>query len=252
MNDLVVSVTTYKKNEALRVFISTYLQHGDLERLSHFVICDDDAPNAKEVFEEFKPAFQGKLRYIGGSRVGIAKNKNRGILFFRDHTESKHLILFDDDIMFVGSGLEKACIDSRWKHITGYLESEDHFFKLFPPFAEDENLWFCAGSQGMFLYLRRECVEKVGFMPTHLKSIYGFEHDWYSNMINRSFGMHPKYYALLKGCQNYFTTQQVPNNYQVKNVYENQKQYNKALEDMLHKGEGLKVPNPGVTIEVES
>lgn len=266
-----VCVTTFRKNPALRVFIESYLKYGDLDNLAHFVICDDEFPTAQPVYDEFKDQFNGKLRYLGGpleqkirtkkgkiittklekaERVGIARNKNRGIKFFLEETNDDHLYLFDDDIEFIDSGLEANVLEANWTHITGYLAdyrdpmSMLGFFQQFPPFHETEHLYWCMGSQGVMLYFYRSAIERLGYMNHDWPGKYGYEHSVHSARLSRIEGFYPEYYAILKGCPYFFRTQQVANDYAA--VPQENAAMFQALLDKVYTGYALKVHEPGV------
>lgn len=216
------AVTTFKKNTALRVWVETFFKFHDAELLGHLVISDDNYPEAQEVYDEFKDQFEGKLIYIGGERAGIAKQKNRCIRYFMEETEDNCLICYDDDIQFVGAGLERQILKAKYAHITGYLGDPRFpnqwdiilpFFQDFKPMGETEYLWFCPGSQGVMMFMTREVINQVGYFDTEWKGRYGFEHSIYSNRINKIHGFYPDWFPVLKGCERFFITQEVPNNY---------------------------------------
>jgi glycosyltransferase involved in cell wall biosynthesis len=249
-NRFCYAVTTYKKNMALRIFLDTLLAKADPEALSHVVICDDNYPEAECVYKEFEPLFKGKLVYIGGANLGIARNKNRGIWYFLEKTEDDHLLLFDDDIEFLSPGLEGLLVLAKWPHITGYLDNYEDpgtkkpFLEIFQPAHETEDLWFCYGSQGVMLYMTRDIVKKVMYFNTDWKGKYGFEHDAYSNRINKVMGFHPKYYAILKWAPHIFKSQIVANNY-TEDAKKNLPQYAKIFSEVME-GNSLIVREPSI------
>lgn len=248
-----IAVTTYKKNLALDTWLDTFLKFHNPELLSHLVVCDDDYPNAAPVVAKYAIKFLGKIKYVGGSRAGIAKNKNRGLVYFLTKTKDSHVILFDDDIQFIGAGLELAFLQTQWGHVNGYLGSpgienseENPYFKDFPSTGInwESDVEFSEGVQGISMFMTREVVEKVGYFDTDWKGAYGYEHAVYSARINKFFSYHPKYYARLRYCENYFITQMVPNAYEAK-PKENEKQYNMKMEN-IGRGLDLVVRQPGV------
>lgn len=86
------------------------------------------------------------------------------------------------------------------------------FFQSFPPKGETSTHWFVEGSMGMMLWSTRACVEKVGYMdvgPGH----YGFDHSLWSNRINALHGKYIDWFPVLKGCEKFFVSQSIPNNY---------------------------------------
>ena len=272
-------VTTYNKNPALRVWMETFLEHRD-DRVKNVVICDDsDESNALEVFHEFntKMPKDCNLHYRGGRRVGIARNKNRGLKFFMQETDARFVVLWDDDVEFVGPGIETQLLKAEYAHITGYLgdirdadgnmqhipfgATGNPFFVTFPVAGETDYLCFCAGSQGVMLFCVREVIERVGYFDVDWKGYYGFEHSIWSNRINRGFGICPDWFAILKGCERYFQTQQVPNTYepdylkdkdgklqvneQGTPLFKNTAQWEKRKTE-IYAGIGIKSMDPGV------
>lgn len=207
----ILSVSTFLKNDALREFLDSYRMYGDRENLETLVICDDsDNKTAFEVYKEYSTVLP--LAYTGGDkRVGIARNKNRGIKFFGE-TKSDVLILADDDILFTGEGIEDhflECAKTR-EHVTTYLGNyhqvcpqENAFFDTFPPYREDENLYYCTGSQGMLLFQTRDIVDQVGYMDL-LNFPYGFEHSLWSNRISRLTGYYMDDFPIMKRSPKYF------------------------------------------------
>lgn len=247
-------VTTYRKNKALDRFLESLLEVYDRDKVAHVVVCDDEYPTAQPVIEKYLEQFEGRLVYIGGTRSGIAKNKNRGLAYFLKETKDQLVVLFDDDIQFRNPGLENALLQAGWGHINGYLgvPGQDpltlpHFisFPVTPDGASDETKWFSNGAQGVMLFMTREVVEAVGYWDTDWKGKYGYDHAVYSARINRFYGYKPQYYATLKNCERYFITQEVANDYEAK-PEENHPQYLKKMENITN-GDGLRYPDPGVT-----
>ncbi len=157
----------------------------------------------------------------GKARGGVAINKNRGIKYFLEHPEYSELLMLDDDIVMTGPGLLEACRATGEPHMTGLLGGSEAevfgadacpFFQSFPPKGETPTHWYVEGSMGMMLYATRSCVEKVGYMdvgPGH----YGFDHSLWSNRINALHGKYIDWFPVLKGCENFFVSQSIPNNY---------------------------------------
>lgn len=187
---------------------------------------------------------------FGDKRGGVAINKNRGIKYFLEHPEFDELLMLDDDIEMVGPGLLEAIRATKLPHVTGLLgESEAAvfgadacpFFQSFPPQGETPTHWYCLGSMGVMLYATRECVERVGYMD-QMPDFYGAEHSLWSARINMLHGKFLDWFPILKGCENFFTTQSIPNNY-IADYSKNMKYYNKRKEEIfrgidLHKARG--------------
>lgn len=189
---------------------------------------------------------------FGDKRGGVAINKNRGIKYFLEHPEFDELLMLDDDIEMVGPGLLEAIRATKLPHVTGLLGGSEAavfgsdacpFFQSFPPQGETPTHWYCLGSMGVMLYATRECVEKVGYMDILSQSgYYGFEHSCWSNRINMLYGKHLDWFPILKGCENFFVSQSIPNNY-VADFTQNQKGWLKRKEEIfrgidLHKARG--------------
>lgn len=189
---------------------------------------------------------------FGDKRGGVAINKNRGIKYFLEHPEFDELLMLDDDIEMVGPGLLEAIRATKLPHVTGLLGGSEAavfgsdacpFFQSFPPQGETPTHWYCLGSMGVMLYATRECVEKVGYMDILSQSgYYGFEHSCWSGRINMLYGKHLDWFPILKGCENFFVSQSIPNNY-VADFTQNQKGWLKRKEEIfrgidLHKARG--------------
>jgi len=188
---------------------------------------------------------------FGDKRGGVAINKNRGIKYFLEHSEFDELLMLDDDIVMTGPGLLEALRATGEPHMTGLLGGQEGlvfgedacpFFQSFPPLGERDTHWYCTGSMGMMLYATRECVEKVGYMDV-LVGKYGYEHALFSNRINMLYGKHLDWFPILKGCEKFFESQSIPNNY-VANPAENQKGWAKRKEEIF-RGIDLHKSRPG-------
>lgn len=195
MNSRLISITTFRKNKALEELLDTLKEFKYFEDCD-ILVCDDGGGEARGVVKKYNPCL-----YTTGDNLGIARNKNRGIKYFLENDQYKHLVLLDDDLLFTGSGLIDALIGAEWPHITGYLgtytpgvgiEAEERkqfsgnaFFDDFKPTGKtDKGVMFCPGAQGIMLYMVREVVEKAMYFhvpPGH----YGYEHSIYSNVINK-------------------------------------------------------------------
>jgi len=189
---------------------------------------------------------------FGDKRGGVAINKNRGIKYFLEHPEFDELLMLDDDIVFKSGGLLEAIRTTGQPHMTGLLGGSEGsvfgadacpFFQSFPPQGETPTHWYCLGSMGVMLYATRECVEKVGYMDLLSRDgMYGFEHSCWSNRINMLYGKHLDWFPILKDCDKYFESQNIPNNY-VADYSQNQKGWVKRKEEIfrgidLHKARG--------------
>lgn len=105
------------------------------------------------------------------------------------------------------------------------------FFQSFPPMGETPTHWYCLGSMGMLLWYTRECIERVGYMD-QTPGKYGFEHSLHSGRINMLYGKYIDWFPILKGCEKFFHSQSIPNNY-VADFSQNQKYYLKRKEEIF-------------------
>ena len=215
--------------------------------------------SAPEVVEEFKAKHpEVDITCIfGKKRGGVSINKNRGIKHFLDHPEFVDILMMDDDIVFQAPGYLDLCRRSRHPHLLSYLGSPDEergkklasgetgnpFFSVFPAQGEDEFVYYCTGAQEMCRYATREAIERVGYFD-RFKHHYGFESAIYSSRINMAYGKFLDWFPVLKNSPDYFVSQSIANNYEIKDVYANRDQWMKRKE-MVFRGIDLKVNNPG-------
>lgn len=199
----------------------------------------------------FNPKFKEVEVISGKARGGVAINKNRGIKYFLEHPEFDELLMLDDDIVMTGPGLLEACRATGEPHMTGLLGGTEGaifgadacpFFQSFPPKGETPTHWFCTGSMGMMLWYTRACVEKVGYFNA-MPDKYGAEHSLYSCRINALYGKYIDWFPILKGCEGYFVSQSIPNNYTA-DYEKNMKYYNK-IKPEIFKGINLTIKKSG-------
>jgi len=211
-----------------------------------------------EFVEEFKETLNIDLRCnFGKGRGGVSINKNRGIKYFLEHPEYDDILMLDDDITFVGPDLIEHCRASGHKHLCGYLGSPDDkpgwplhsgqtgnsFFTVFPARGEDEYVYYCTGAQGMMMYVTRDLLQKVKYFPLY-KHPYGLEHAAWSNRLNMADGKYLDWFPVLKESPRYFITQQIPNNYEVKDPFANHKEWDKQKQEIF-RGIGICNNIPG-------
>ena len=226
-NDVLIGISTFRKNQALRELLKSAQDNGYLDA-NDILITDDEAPGALEVFQEF---VHPNLLYIGGQNLGIAKNKNRSLRYFLHHPQYKQVILLDDDLRFSRNGLVEALKATELPHVTGYLGSwveglgpdpderkqfsGNSFFDDFPiqGLSKNRDCFYIHGSQGIMMYMTREIVEKAQYF--HIPpGKYGYEHSIYSNVINRCMGFHVDWFPVLIDTPKYIVGNfNHPNNY---------------------------------------
>lgn len=279
MTKCLICVSTYQKDVALSVLLESLVAHEyhmgnrlvvvddhqglpyDLDRKTnpdHPLFKDNDLqeikrPSAVLVVEGFRQAHPDVdiSCVFGKSRGGVAINKNRGIYAFMQDESCQELLLLDDDIVMTGPGLLEACRATGEPHMTGLLGGSEAevfgadacpFFQSFPPRGETPTHWFCTGSMGMMLWYKRSIVEKAGYFNA-MPDKYGAEHSLYSCRINALQGKYIDWFPILKGCEGFFESQSIPNNY-VADYEKNMKFYSK-IKPEIFKGINLTIKNPG-------
>jgi len=283
MTKCLISISTYQKDVALSVLLESLVAHGycagnklviaddnqglpyDLDRKTnpdHPLFKDNDLqeikrPSAVMVVEGFKQAHPDVdiSCVFGKSRGGVAINKNRGIYAFMQDESLDELLLLDDDIVMTGPGLLEACRATGEPHMTGMLGQNSAqaasfgadacpFFDSFPKMGETPTHIYAGGSMGCMLYFTRECIQRVGYMENLSKDgMYGFEHSIFSNRINALYGKYIDWFPILKGCDRFFVSQEIPNNYTA-DYSQNQKGWAKRKPEIF-KGINLTIKNPG-------
>lgn len=116
------------------------------------------------------------------------------------------------------------------------------FFDSFPKMGETPTHIYAGGSMGCMLYFTREAVRKAGYFD-RMPDIYGAEHSLYSNRINALYGKYIDWFPILKGCDRFFISQEIPNNYAAN--YEKNMKYWAKRKPEIFKGINLHIKNPG-------
>lgn len=106
---------------------------------------------------------------------GVAYSKNQNINALKG---CEYIFLFDDDCFPIAKGWENYFINSGENHLL-YLNPSHGIL------ARQGDVEYYQNCGGVFIYLTKECVERVGYMNSDYK-IYGFEHAGYSNRIFRA------------------------------------------------------------------
>jgi hypothetical protein len=161
--------------------------------------------------------------------------------------------MLDDDIVMTGPGLLEACRATGEPHMTGMLGENSAqaasfgadacpFFQSFPVKGETPTHVFAEGSMGMMLWFKREAVERAGYFD-RMPDLYGAEHSLYSNRINALYGKYIDWFPILKGCDRFFLSQEIPNNYAAD--YEKNMKYWAKRKPEIFKGINLHIKNPG-------
>jgi len=254
-----IAITTYKKNEALKECVQSIINMG-LMLNADILVCDDNLGEARETVTQFG---RTDIFYSSGPNVGIAKNKNRGIKFFKDVGTYKYLILMDDDITITSrdflTEFEKAYLENKEHHINMFLGSyvdplsRKGFFNLFPVISKSNFLYWTRGCQGICSFFTKEIIDKAGYYQPIWPYKYGYEHAEFSARCLKIQGKCPELFPMLLRSYKIIKTQQIPNNYIVDTDKVNGPQsqtYMKYLNN-TYNGLDLNCPNHGLDISKE-
>lgn len=260
MVNTLITISTFKKNEACEQLIESLLNNNYKERI---VITDDsDNFNALPVYNRFRK--EAEITYLGGSvNAGISLNKNRGIKYFLEHSQYNNMLSLDDDLLITKSGLidhlDMICKEDDLQFTTGFWT--DKVFKgelkqlwgtggwsdQFPVKAESAwNTWH-GGCHGCLVFYRRTAIEKVGYF-NKLSLKYGFEHSLYCSRILRAFGLCPELFPIMKFSRTWFHGNDIPNNYEidVSKVFEINGAEHSRLLLKVYEGKGLTIEDHGL------
>ena len=231
---------------------------GEVLGIDYTIVDPAEMPSAEKAVKTWLGVIRAPvdIEVISGkARGGVAINKNRGIKYFLEHPEFDELLMLDDDIVMTGPGLLEACRATGEPHMTGMLGQNSAqaasfgadacpFFDSFPKMGETPTHIYAGGSMGCMLYFTRECIQRVGYMETLSKDgKYGFEHSIFSNRINALYGKYIDWFPILKGCDRFFVSQEIPNNYTA-DYSQNQRGWAKRKPEIF-KGVNLTIKNPG-------
>ena len=248
MAKTLISITTYKKCEALDNLLKSLVNTGYSE--FPIVVCDDNAglvdskvgKNCKEIVEKYSKDIKDlKLCYNEYTHsLGVALNKNRGIREFLKNPEKyDSLLQLDDDILLMQDGLVdhlfKASEKCNISHINGYWTDFDqnrlsssklvgltgnNWYKDFPikaiGYDEDYNEYisFHQGTQGCCVWAKKDAVLGVGYF-NKFPYRYGMEHSAWSARINRLEGLPPELFPVLLRSEKYIMGQNIGNDYPI-------------------------------------
>lgn len=227
MNTL-ISISTYKKNEALDELMWTLIKHN----YNNILIADDNDGEAKSIYYKYRD-FKSipKLIYCTGPNLGISGNKNRGIKYFLSHSQYDSLLMLDDDLLFTRSGLlehiDLAIKDAKIEFITGYWTDKNakqesnikqvtgnSWYEDFPVKAATDYISWHEGSQGAVMFVTRKAINKVGYFNMFPEK-YGYEHSLYFSRLLRAHESCPRLFPVLRFCERWYHGNDIPNNYEV-------------------------------------
>lgn len=143
--------TTPNRAEYLELWLKQFHKHAPISYHLH-IHCDD----------EYR---------------GVAYSKNQNIHALKG---CRSIYLFDDDCFPIRDNWEHFFYSSGHEHVL-YL-NESH-----RPMMHDSLVTMYADCGGVFIYLTKEVVERVGYINPEYGQ-YGFEHAAYSHRIAREFG----------------------------------------------------------------
>ena len=157
MRKIGIGVTTYKRPEIFTLFIM---------QLSKYI-----PENAKV--------------YIAKDIPNVSQAKNECLKALED---CDHIFLFDDDCFPIAENWTDPFIMSKKNH---FLYMNDYYGK----YHETDNYAAYNNCSGVFMYLTKEVVSKVGYFGEYGR--YGFEHAGYSHRIHKA-GLSEHLYMTLK------------------------------------------------------
>lgn len=178
-----IAITTRNRPEDLDLCLRHFEAFPPSDKYK--IVISDDSDQDKRQETEDVVAKNWKLENISlmipSKRLGIAKNKNVGLLNLQG---CDYIFLFDDDSFPRKQGWDDLFIDS-------YARTGVHHMMFLAPFAgnflmkelngiEEYNL-----SWGCMLFLTQYAFKAVGYFDRRF-NIYGYEHCQYSDRIYRA------------------------------------------------------------------
>lgn len=126
--------------------------------------------------------------YIAKDVPNISKAKNECLAALKD---CDHIFLFDDDCFPIVKDWHVPFITSNLNHLL--------YMKPFHGLGLNKgNYTTYANCSGVFMYLTKEVIEKVGYFGNYGR--YGFEHAGYTHRIYKN-GLIPSKYMVLNGTE---------------------------------------------------
>ena len=247
-NRILVGVSTYRKNEALRETLDQIID-GKAGPLAGLHIADAADGHAEEVFSEYSnKSLPFSLHYTTDKDSPIWNTKNMSIEYFLEKTSCQFLILADDDNIFLKyplvefgkATINEALLEAHYAtgihHLLCYSDgyqdplTGQEFFDKFPIIASTPWTRSCGGAQGHYMFYSRLAVKSAGYF-NKFPGRYGGEHSEYSARLNALAGQCPEFFTYLENCHRYLRDGTIPNNYQVtdKEIDKNMEFYYKQL-----------------------
>jgi len=188
---IAIGITTFNRSKWLDEVIDNINKYTENEyRL--VIACDSE--------ESANYCKKKEYNYIGGDRLGIAKNKNRCIKYFENY-DYDYMFLFDDDTYPIKKGYDNwwingmkafgvhALVFSPGKQYGEPMNKFKHGDYILQNFKLDG---------GCFLTFSKKAINTIGgFHPKF--NIYGFEHSELNNRCYRA-GLIPMERMSLANC----------------------------------------------------
>ena len=154
-----IGVTTYNRPECLKECLRHIEKHTFLDNVTLYVATDTDE-----------------------DRKGVAYRKNECLRALKD---CDYVFLFDDDCFPIKDGwIEFFTRFKKVKHLL-FLDNSHNFTALWKHDAGNNPIQIFKDCGGCFMYLTKECIEKVGAFNEKFE-MYGFEHAEYSQRIHKA------------------------------------------------------------------
>lgn len=173
MKTIGIGITTMNRPDCLKKCLDSIKKHTFNDGVSIYVA--DDSVN----------------------RVGVAKRKNECL---RALKHCDHVFLLDDDVSIIRDGWIEFFIQSNVGHCM-FLSHKLHNFKY-----QKDNVKVFADCGGVFLYMDKKAIEKVGAFDEKFE-FWGMEHcDWSMRWNDRN-----REFYMLEGTENYLYAEDYSN-----------------------------------------
>lgn len=177
MSKIGIGVTTYNRPEMARKCIANITKYTGIDK-----VITNPLSNPLGRFSGMVDGNTITITVAYDSdedRKGVAHQKNECLRDLKNH-DCDVIFLLDDDCSPINYGWMDFFINSGERHLL-YLNNSHK------PLIHYNNLTTYADCGGVFMYMTRECIEKVGAFDETYKT-WGFEHADYSKRIAMAFG----------------------------------------------------------------